>query len=523
MMTMKKHIYLFLYIFVAILYSCTDEDTQTIEARFTSEATEIEVGKTLAYKDESLGNPTKWTWYFEGGTPETSVLHSPAITYNTPGTYTVRLVVGRGDASAEIEETSYVVVNYPSEIKVDFVADKTIATNEDVIVFTDRSSGFPSEWEWEFIPETGETVKSTDQHPSINFLPGVYTVKLTAKNPKTSASKMVEKYLTVIDKNSVAADFKAASRDTYAGGNVKFMDVSSGNVTKWEWVFEGGTPSTSTEQFPTVVYNTPGKYKVTLIASNDVKNSTMEKEQYISVIPSEDLVLFLTFDGVASDFGPYNLHPSTVSKGGIDVLYNAESRYSGQKAEGRSAAKFSSTSVNSYGILSLPESDHLDFQSSDFTVSFWAKTSTIGRNMAVFHHGAGPGYRPDNENRQSWFRFQPATNYVVFCVEQKGFSGNWVEYKDRKMDDGEWHHYVCIYKTVNGKKNGYLYIDGVLVLENKDKPVKSIDKYPYYIGCNYRMTAGAFTPENFLDGYLDDYIVYNRALSDNEINALFDR
>lgn len=48
-----------------------------------------------------------------------------------------------------------------------------------------------------------------------------------------------------------------------------------------------------------------------------------------------------------------------------------------------------------------------------------------------------------------------------------------------------------------------------------------VDNWPYYIGCNYRFTNGEFAPENFLNGYLDDFILYNRILSEEEIQDLY--
>lgn len=110
---------------------------------------------------------------------------------------------------------------------------------------------------------------------------------------------------------------------------------------------------------------------------------------------------------------------------------------------------------------------------------------------------------------------------VVFCVEYKGKAGNWAEYEGKRMDDGEWHHYVCVYQKVDGKRDSYLYIDGEKVIEKKGVIDKVVDNWPYYIGCNYRFTNGAFAPENFLNGYLDDFILYERILSESEIKELY--
>lgn len=65
---------------------------------------------------------------------------------------------------------------------------------------------------------------------------------------------------------------------------VQFTDQSTG-ATSWNWSFPGGTPSTSTLQNPSVVYNTAGTYDVTLQAFNLGTNQagSISKTAYISV------------------------------------------------------------------------------------------------------------------------------------------------------------------------------------------------------------------------------------------------
>ena len=52
-----------------------------------------------------------------------------------------------------------------------------------------------------------------------------------------------------------------------AGLTVNFQDMSANCPNKWIWSFPGGTPSSSTEQNPTVIYNASGTYSVSLTAS----------------------------------------------------------------------------------------------------------------------------------------------------------------------------------------------------------------------------------------------------------------
>jgi PKD repeat protein len=67
------------------------------------------------------------------------------------------------------------------------------------------------------------------------------------------------------------------------GGTVNFNDLSLNFPTAWQWTFEGGEPARSSDRNPTVVYNTPGMYAVTLIASNAQGRDTLVRQDYIEV------------------------------------------------------------------------------------------------------------------------------------------------------------------------------------------------------------------------------------------------
>ncbi len=80
-------------------------------------------------------------------------------------------------------------------------------------------------------------------------------------------------------------NFEAENRTVLLGGQVRFTDLSTNFPTSWQWEFEGGDPATSTDQNPSVTYNTAGKFKVTLTVSNSSGSSLpLVKTQYIEVV-----------------------------------------------------------------------------------------------------------------------------------------------------------------------------------------------------------------------------------------------
>ena len=66
-----------------------------------------------------------------------------------------------------------------------------------------------------------------------------------------------------------------------AGESITFTDTSvegSGAITSWNWTFTGATPSSSTEQNPTVIFNSKGDFSVSLsvTASDGATDNTSQ-------------------------------------------------------------------------------------------------------------------------------------------------------------------------------------------------------------------------------------------------------
>ena len=81
----------------------------------------------------------------------------------------------------------------------------------------------------------------------------------------------------------VSADFITLNKNICVGNSVYFMDKSLNNPDTWEWSFPGGTPTNSSDQNPTIIYNSSGIYKVKLKVSNSGSQDSIEFEEYITV------------------------------------------------------------------------------------------------------------------------------------------------------------------------------------------------------------------------------------------------
>jgi len=62
------------------------------------------------------------------------------------------------------------------------------------------------------------------------------------------------------------------------GQPVQFTDQSTGIITAWAWTFAGGTPPTSNQQNPAVVFTSPGPHQVTLLITGTSGNTNAHAE-----------------------------------------------------------------------------------------------------------------------------------------------------------------------------------------------------------------------------------------------------
>ena len=229
---------------------------------------------TVHFTDESTNDPTAWLWKFGDGA--TSTEQHPTHTYTASGVYTVTLTATNAYGTTTKSFPAAVTV-YELAPDAAFTANVTEGDKPLSVQFTDLSTNNPTRWFWSF----GDGTTSTLRHPVHTYTaPGLYTVTLTATNPKGSDSVTRTNYITVEEIPPVAA-FTVDHTYMIAGQDIQFTDQSQNSPTTWFWQFGDGT--TSSLKNPRHAYAAPGTYTVTLRVTNEKGQSDLVKINYITV------------------------------------------------------------------------------------------------------------------------------------------------------------------------------------------------------------------------------------------------
>lgn len=148
-------------------------------ADFGASQTTVNTGQAVTLFDQSLNNPTSWSWSFPGANPSSSTEQNPTISYYNEGVFSVSLTATNANGTDFINKTGFIVVsNKTGSYQVDFTADRTEVAVGDYVQFTDRSQIAPYSWSWVF--PGGYPSYSYEANPRINYgMYGVFPVGLT--------------------------------------------------------------------------------------------------------------------------------------------------------------------------------------------------------------------------------------------------------------------------------------------------------------------------------------------------------
>lgn len=229
---------------------------------------------TVQFKDNSVGSITAWEWSFgDGASSMYSKKTDPTHIYTSEGIYTVTLTVRNQAQSSQKTGTISVTAQKPVAA---FSASPTSGNSPLTVSFTDKSTGSPASWSWNF----GDGTYSTIQNPThIYYGVGTYAVSLTVTN--TAGSSVSSSTINVSSAPAIVADFNSNVTSGKVPLKVQFNDLSTGNPTTWNWDFGDGTNSTIKN--PIHTYQAIGTYTVTLRAGSGTTMGVITKTNYITV------------------------------------------------------------------------------------------------------------------------------------------------------------------------------------------------------------------------------------------------
>lgn len=282
------HIVWMLLPLMFLLSGCYQEQVLEVKAHFKAEVVNNNYSVPVLVKiNNSTSGAENYAWTMTGAEPSSSSERNPGILqYNNPGTYTIHLEATNQNGGKDSRDTTFTL---DAAIRVGFIVNNNASWCPDATVSISNNTIGATTYQWTF-PGGTPSSSSLQQPGNVVFsTPGTYTISLKAGNGRVSYTK--DTTVTVLP--DLTNDFNitwAADDNDMEVPFTAFLKNNSVSATSNNWSCPGGLPSSSIASSPTVNYNSPGTYTISLTAANDKKSLT--KSQTITLLPNSNLFRF---------------------------------------------------------------------------------------------------------------------------------------------------------------------------------------------------------------------------------------
>lgn len=260
---------------------------------------------TVSFTNTSTA-PATYLWDFGDGT--TSSLQNPVHTYTTYGSFHVKLIVTNFVGCSD----SLVYNDYVRILAPDAIINNLPQSNCAPLTWTFSSSVNSPDPVVSYLWDLGDGTTSTLPNPTNTYNTGSYDITLIVTTLGGCKDTVFMPAGIVADDKPVA-NFNADPRDVCAKFDVQFNDLSTGNITRWEWDFGDG--GTSTVQNPSHHYEDTGFFTIRLVVWNNNCPDTLIMADYVHISPpiasftsSFDCPAPKTFTFTDASIGPDEWH-----------------------------------------------------------------------------------------------------------------------------------------------------------------------------------------------------------------------
>lgn len=234
--------------------------------------------------NSSPGDTTinQYSWDFGNGTISNN--SKPSYAYQSPGNYSISLVVTDGYGCQD-----KLVVNNALRVKPSpkalFSVDSSFNCKVPTTLwFKNNSTGGMLSYKWQFADGNTSTAKSP-LHTYTSM--GYFSPSLTVTDTNGCSNTMTATGMVYL--GPITADFTAGPTNLCGSGKVSFSLTGGTQPSiKYEWDFGDGNKIT--KAFPDHIYTKPGVYTVKMTASSIYRacSSVVEKKQLITIHPKPD-------------------------------------------------------------------------------------------------------------------------------------------------------------------------------------------------------------------------------------------
>lgn len=295
-------------------------------ASFSALSTSVCAGSAVSFSNLSQGGQTTYTWAFASGSPATSTVTNPSVTYTNPGTYSVSLIAGNAIGTSTFMQTNYITVTStvaPSVNILQTSGNTPICAGSPATFSASPANGGSSPaYQWKI---NGTNVgTNTSTFSSVSLANGatvtcILTSNFTCVTPSTAASGPITMTVNSTAAASVSITQDLGTNPTCVGASAGFSatPANGGANPIYHWQINGVTTVTTTGNlgFGTSSLVNGDVVSCILYSSNSCASNTVASSSGITMTVSSVLVPSIAINMTSGSNPMCTGTPATFSAG----------------------------------------------------------------------------------------------------------------------------------------------------------------------------------------------------------------
>jgi PKD repeat protein len=140
-----------------------------LAAGFSATHTTLCADGQTQFIDQTFGSPQQWMWEFPGGTPSTSTIQNPVVTYPDPGTYDVTLTVTNDDLTDQIIKTNFITVQQLPSQPLKPTGTQQFCQSPGIVNYTVDEVLHATDYHWTLTPAQAGTINGNGPAATVDW------------------------------------------------------------------------------------------------------------------------------------------------------------------------------------------------------------------------------------------------------------------------------------------------------------------------------------------------------------------
>jgi hypothetical protein len=268
-------------------------------ASFVTNSSSVCAGASVSYTNQSTGGQLVYAWNFQGGSPATSTVAHPLVTYALPGSYSVSLIATNALGTNTFVQNNFITVTptVAPGISIAQVSGQNPMCSGAIVSFSanPNNGGNAPVYQWKVNGVNVGTNNSTftsNTFTNASMVTCIMTSNAVCSSPLTASSSVISVTVNSTAPSSISINLNSGSNPMCSGAVAGFSasPFNGGNAPTYQWKVNNLNVGSNSPSYTTAALLNGDQVNCELSSNSACASSTLGLSNLITMSVSAVLV-----------------------------------------------------------------------------------------------------------------------------------------------------------------------------------------------------------------------------------------